>query len=142
MDANTIGLVIGGVLAALGIGTGAGRYFLPRQGNQLEPQPAGNTNPGIINPTLDVVTESECRDVRKEIIHSFSKATDEIKTVVSRQTDTINGLTQVVTKLGAAIDNVPLVIENATMKTIRSHENKFHSPKRSGQLKSVGDDND
>ena len=138
MDANTLGTIIGGAIVALLGGGAAGRYLLPRQGN---PQPVEGTNPRIVNtgqvPAFDVVTESECREVRREVVLSVSKSTDEIKKVVERQTDTINGLTQAVTKLSGKVEAMPLEIENAGLKTIRSHENKFHSPATTGGLKSV-----
>ncbi len=128
MDAETIGLIIGGILVALVGGAGAGRYLLPwqrRSQGETPPDP-GITNTGPVK-ALDFVTEGECRETRKELTESLEKSSDEIKTALGRQTDTLNTLTQAVTKLEAKVEAMPVEVENASMKAIQGHESRFHN---------------
>jgi len=135
MDAHTIGLVIGGILAALGVGAGAGRYLLPR-GAQGEAVPAGVTNPGVVNTgqvaALDIVTETECRETRKELTDSFVKTSEKMEVVLGKTTDSLQALTTAVTKLEAKVDNMPTEIENASILSVQGHESRFHGRPATG----------
>lgn len=135
MEAETIAWIVGSVLTALGAGVSGGRYLFPKfSSGQDEHLSLGN--PNQLNP-LDVVTESECRELRRELADSFVKNSDEVKAALNKQTDTLNSLTQAVTKLETKVDMVPVEIENASMKAIRSHENKLHSRPSSDMFSDV-----
>jgi len=143
MDAETIAWIVGSVLTALGLGGAGGRYLLPRYGGaQGEPQPAGATNPGIVNTgqtkALNVVTESECRETRKDLTDSFEKTSDKIERALGSATDSIQALTTTVTKLEAKVDAIPMEIENASMKATQAHETRFHGRPATGGYPKVG----
>lgn len=136
MDAETIGLIIGGMLAALGAGAGAQRYLFNRRTQSGIWDTVETTNPSIVNTgqvkALDFVTESECRETRKDLTDSLLKSAEKTECALIRLTKTLNTLTNTVTKLEAKLDTLPTEIENARLKAMQNHESKFHGRPSTG----------
>jgi len=119
MDDNTIGMLIAGVLGAFGVGGVGGRFLLNRNATgQSEPLPAGAINPG-----LEVTGQHKALEL---ISDSFVKTSDEIKSAMHDTTDKLSDLVIATTKLEAKVEGMPMLIENATLKAIRSHESNLH----------------
>lgn len=119
MEPELIATVIGAIAAALGGGFAGGRYLMRAHPVETVPKTTG--------PIHTIVTGEDCKENRRDLTDSFVRSFDEVRGAITRQTDTISELKGAVTKLESKVDVIPVEIENASIKAIRSHEDRYHS---------------
>lgn len=130
-DPGTIGTIVAAVLAAFGAKEGIGFYIGRRRAQNEQEQSAGNTNPGLGNTgpvaTLDIVTDTECRESRREIVESIGKQTGEIQSTLKEQTRVISGLTISVTRMEGKLETATADNDRKLAEHIATHHRKGDS---------------
>lgn len=126
---ETIATIIGSVIAAVAAGKGIEIYIGRKRSQNNTENRTENTNPG-----LNIVTESECRETRKELVNSIGKQTGEIKVALKEQTKAINKLTVSVTRIEGKLETASA----ETDTKLARHISTFHRKKETGDFSKTG----